>query len=209
MKNAYRIGYMRYRTDEEFEKLKDFVVRHSEVIDELALFCEFSHHGYFPPEWWVELGQVLTGRISALKALGIPSVGLNVLCTIGHLNEAWDVLPKPPLGTMIGADGQSTPSCLCPNAPGFAEYITGKYKALAVSNPDFIWLDDDIRMDHHGVAYPCYCPHCLKKFNEASEGVYTRETLTAALNSPEGNGVRKAWTAFLDDTLTALCAMIG
>lgn len=209
MINAYRIGYMRYRSDGEFKKLTDFVTRHLDLIDELALFCEFSHHGYLNPEWWVELGQVLTRRVAVLKNLGVPSVGLNVLCTIGHLDEAWDVLPKPPLGTMIGHDGRGTTSNLCPNAPGYAGYITGKYRALAVSNPDFIWLDDDIRMDNHGVPYACYCPHCLEKFNKVVGGAYTRETLTAALNEPGNTEVRRAWAAFRNDTLTALCGLVG
>ena len=209
MKNAYRIGYWRYRTDDEFTKLKAFIARHMEVIDELALFCEFSHHGFFPQPWWIELGGVLKKRISDLKEMGVPGVGLNVLCTLGHMDEAWDVLPKSEIGTMVGPDGYVTTSNLCQNSPGYERYIINKYKALAVSNPDFIWLDDDIRMDNHGVQHACYCPNCINKYNSDNGSSYTRESLIADLNSPECNGVRQSWTGHLSDTLTRVCKIVS
>lgn len=159
----------------------------------MALFTEYSHHGYYPLAQIQDLCKVLEKRMTALRSIGIKSVGLNVLDTIGHIDEAWDVLEKPPFGTMMGHDGSVSRSCMCPNGEAYRKYIWEKYQLMAKTNPDFIWVDDDIRMHHHSVAYACFCPQCIDKFNRTNGTAYTREELVKAINSPDGGEWRKAW----------------
>lgn len=209
MKKAYRIGYWRYYEDAEFEALLRFLKRYKDCVDELALFTEYSHHGYYPLSYFQDLCQVLKRRIPALRELGIPSVGLNVLDTLGHIDEAWDVWGEPPLERMMGHDGRVSRSCLCPNGAGYQQYIQEKYKLLAETGPDFIWVDDDIRMHHHTVDYACFCPRCIERFNQRNHTTYDREKLVQMLNSLEGERERRAWLDWNCHTITELMKWIG
>jgi hypothetical protein len=132
--------------------------------------------------------------VRALKQAGIPSVGINVLATIGHANEAWDYNAPLPFQPMVGHDGLVSRGCACPNTKEFRNYVRAKYELVAKAKPDFIWVDDDIRMHQHGVAYGCFCTTCLEIFNRISGGqLHTRESLVAALNDPARRELRLAW----------------
>ncbi len=43
MKKALRVGYNQYYTDAEFEKHLAYVTENLDVLDEIAMFTEFSH----------------------------------------------------------------------------------------------------------------------------------------------------------------------
>lgn len=204
MKKAFRIGYFRYKTDEAFAEHIAFIQKNVRNIDEVALFMEYSHHGYWPLEEQREHARLVRSRLEAYRRAGVKSVGLNVLDTIGHLEEAWDVLPVPPMQTMVGATGQVSRSCLCVNTPEYRAYTAERYRLLAESGPDFIWVDDDVRAHSHGVAGPCYCPTCIRKFNQTTGRSETFESLTAA-PSPELSAL---WETFWDDCITEVCALI-
>jgi len=202
MKLSFRIGYHRYATDQAFAAHLAFVKANLDCIDEVALFVEFSHHGYWPLEMIRDSSTLLRQRLADYRALGIRSAGLNVLCTIGHLEESWDVLAQPPVPCMVGKDGRQSHSCLCPATTAFREYICEKYRLLATSQPDFIWVDDDFRITHHGLAGPCFCPECLKQFNQQNHRTFTRESLLAALDQEPDTAA--AWQTFQRSLYTAL-----
>ena len=168
MKNAFRLGYNRYFDDKQFEENLAFVKENIDVIDELTLFVEYSHHGYWELSQQKEVARVLKDRMEKYRAAGVKSVGINVLATIGHLDESYDVLPKPPFQTMVGDDGQVSKSCLCINNAEYLAYIEERYKILAESAPDFIWIDDDFRIVWHGVTNPCFCSKCLADFSASA-----------------------------------------
>lgn len=109
MKKAYRFGYNLYFTDKAFAENLEFVKKNVGIIDEITLFAEYSHHGYWPLEWQKESAKVLKERMEKYRAAGVKSVGVNVLSTIGHLDESIDVLAKPPMQTMVGDDGSVVP----------------------------------------------------------------------------------------------------
>ena len=202
MKLSYRIGYHRYATDQAFAEHLAFIKANLDCIDEVALFVEFAHHGYWPLEMIRDSSALLRRRLADYRALGIRSAGLNILCTIGHLEEAWDVLPKPTVPCMIGKDGRQSHSCLCPASAAFREYICEKYRILAACQPDFIWVDDDFRINHHGVAGPCFCQECLRQFNQRNHSTFTRESLLAALDQSQDTAA--AWQTFQGNLYTTL-----
>ncbi|NLE13601.1 MAG: hypothetical protein GX628_08005 [Clostridiales bacterium] len=207
MKKAHRIGYHRYFTDKEFEKHIKFISRNIDVIDEVALFVEYSHFGYWELSGQRELAVILKKRLDAYRETGVRSVGLNVLDTVGHLEEAWDVFPKPPMQTMVSINGEVSTSCLCPNTKEFRDYTEERYAILAAANPDFIWVDDDLRIGNHGVAGPCYCSTCIAEFNAKTERGETFESLTRAVKAGDGE-ISGAWHKFCYDSYGEVAALI-
>lgn len=196
MKSAFRIGYYRYAEDESFKEHIKFIEKNKQLVDEIALFVEYSHCGYWELNGQRELSKLLKKRMAEYRRIGIKSVGLNVLDTIGHLDEAWDILDSPPMQTVIGIEGRQSVSCLCPNTSEYREYISQRYKILSLSEPDFIWIDDDFRIYNHSVHKPCFCPTCINKFNRLYNKNETFETLTAEISSNPFGALASEWEKF-------------
>ncbi len=205
---SWRIGMLLYESDMAFKHLCAFLARHRPVVDEIAFFESITHHLYLPLDEIRKRARILERRIRALKKAGIPSVGINVLATLGHLDEARDFVRKLPFQPMIGHDGAASTGCACPNTPGLREYIRKKYTAYARAKPDFIWVDDDLRMQHHGVPWPCFCPTCLKLFSQTAGRKRGREELVKELNSPGGAQLREAWVEHNARSLESILAHI-
>ncbi|MCD6520005.1 MAG: hypothetical protein J7M05_08800 [Anaerolineae bacterium] len=207
---SWRIAFGRLESDAAFEQLLALVRAHRGVIDELALFDDLVHAVYIPLEEVARRAELLARRIRALKELGVPSVGINVLATIGHADEGLDIVPEMPFPPMVGHDGAISKGCACPNSAEFREYIRQKYTLMAQAEPDFIWVDDDIRMHHHGaVDYGCFCPICLELFAQQVGRHYSREALVAALNDPAQARLRRAWIERNIRTIESLLQEIG
>lgn len=206
MKRSFRIYYGVTDTKENTDKTVNILTRYIDCIDEIAIFESFSHHGFWGIEKTKERAAQLKYAISEFKKIGISSVGINVLCTIGHKDEGWDFLDKPNIGTVMGRNGEYSKSCLCINSPGYDEYITERYKIFSLINPDFIWVDDDFRYDNHQFPDVCYCPHCIFKYNEINGTSYTRTELVSLIESDKTED--KKWTDFRIKTLSELAAKI-
>lgn len=205
---SWRIALAISKPDEAFESVKAFLLEHRGVVDEVAFFETFSHHLYMPLEDFEENAAVFSGRIAVIKRDGIPSVGINVLTTIGHINEGWDVFSPLPFQTMVGHDGAVSKSCACPNTPQMRDYIAQKYALFAETRPDFIWVDDDIRLFNHGIDYGCFCPACLDIFSKTTGKRFDRESLVKQFNRPSGEAVRRAWVEQNERSLESLMAHI-
>ncbi len=203
---SWRIGVGSYAADPEFDILLQFVREYPDIVDELALFETVTHHLYLPTPVLRERAGLLARRMDALRDAGVLSVGINVLTTIGHINEGWDYMPALPFAPMVGHDGSVSKGCACPNTPEFREYVGAKYALMAGAGPDFIWVDDDIRMHNHGVAYGCFCSTCLRLFAESAGEEHTRASLVEALNRPDGGRLRAAWVEQNVRTLETLLA---
>lgn len=207
LKLAWRIGVPLYEKDAAFRALVKFLGRHRKIVDEVAYFETITHHLYFPLEVMQERANLLHDRVAAMKAAGVPSVGINILTTLGQLNEAWDFVPSLPFQPTVGHNGAISKGCACPNTRELREYVRGKYTLFAKAAPDFIWIDDDFRMSNHGagVAYGCFCPTCLKLFSDFAGRLFpTREELIAALNAPGGGKLRQDWIEHNIRTLESL-----
>ncbi len=196
LKLSWRIGVPLYEKDQTFRKLVKFLSSHMEIVDEVAFFETLTHHLYFPLDEIRKRADLLRYRVAAMKSAGVQNVGINVLTSLGHLNEAWDFVPALPFQPTIGHNGAVSKGCACPNTPELREYVRKKYTLFAKAAPDFIWIDDDFRMGNHGagVAHGCFCPTCLKLFSKSSGRAFsTREKLIAALNNPKEKKLRQAW----------------
>jgi hypothetical protein len=206
---SWRIGLPHWETDEPFERMLSVLRKHRSVVDEVALFETITHHLYIPLDTYAHRMELAARRLKAFRQAGIPSAGINVLCTIGHMNEGWSYMPPLPFQAMVGHDGAVSTGCACPNTREMRNYIRKKYALVAGARPDFIWVDDDIRMHHHGVAWGCFCPTCLKIFSKKAGRPYTREELVKAFDDPTLGQLRELWVKQNIETLESLLADVA
>ena len=190
---SWRIGLPRWETDEAFACLLERMKAQQPIVDEVALFETITHHLYIPLEDYARRMDLAAQRLDAFRGAGIRSAGINVLCTIGHVNEAWSTMPPLPFQAMVGHDGSVSTGCACPNTPDMRAYVRAKYELVAAARPDFIWVDDDIRMHHHGVTWGCFCPTCLDLFAARAARQYAREELVRAFDDPAQGRLRSLW----------------
>ena len=206
---SQRLYQDRYWDETDFEKLLTFFSRYQDCVDEVALMSETTMNAFYPMEAFEQTLPVLRDRMERLRACGIRSVGVNVLCTIGHHGEATRFPDDGRFQPLINYDGTPAKGCYCPNDPAFMAHIRRKYQLVAQAGPDFIWLDDDLRLQMHDAAlFPCFCPNCMRIFQEKNGVFLSREELVRQLNSPSGATLRERWVEQNEDTLDFLCANI-
>jgi len=209
MKLAWRIGDGQWETDAQFERLLELLRSYRGAVDEVSLFVgeTATSHAYTPLEKLAGHLERAGLRMRQLKADGFDVVGFNMWPTPGsEYGGDASCLPALPFQPMVGYDGTVAASTACMKTAEFRTYIRKKYALLAAQHPDFIWVDDDVRMAHLGVPYPCFCPTCLAAFGD---GQWTRESLTDAFNAPDGAGLRRAWIEFNATTLVEVCGEIA
>ena len=207
---SFRIGTSQWMPENRYRDLLALFERHKGVTDEITFFTSFTHPN-IPLEEMRRRCELLSRRIAQAKALGYRS-GINVLSTMGHHEEN---LPNSLSGnytpvTDIG--GGVCRGSFCPNDPNLQQYVRQIYQAAAAANPDYIWVDDDVRlMGHMPLGLTCFCDHCLAVFGKESGTNYTRASLRAALTTgtPQAcAALRKAWLAHNRATIARLLGLI-
>jgi hypothetical protein len=92
------------------------------------------------------------------------------------------------------------------------QYVHQIYTSLAKTNPDFIWIDDDIRLlGHKPVTFTCFCDLCLRNFSTEVGISYTRMALVAAFDSGSNDekiAVRRLWLAHNRDTIDHILRVV-
>lgn len=194
---SLRVGVGQWLNPKRREELLALVKEYRETLDEVAFFTGFTH----PPLPLAEIqcrAAVLAGLLPQFRALGI-SAGINHLATIGHLDENLENSLREPWQHLVDFDGSQSASCYCAADPRMQEYIRSCYVALAKAKPDFLWVDDDLRMESHGpIRYACFCHLCMATFSKETGKPWTRELLVAALRSgprPDRLALRRQWLA--------------
>lgn len=192
---SLRVSRPIWEIPERFEELVGMLKRHPKAFDEIALFTSFTH----PPLTQDVLLQVAANAakvIPVFKDMGY-SCGINMLSTVGHHEENLEYSLDEPWQRMMDIDGNVSRGVYCPLDPGLRGYIYKSYRALTEAKPDFIWIDDDVRLEGHmPVVQCCFCDRCIEQFSEITKTKWTRESLKAALNSADPEyamQVRKAW----------------
>jgi len=121
-----------------------------------------------------------------LKSLGV-TAGINTTATIGHLDEnlanslnnrgsSWSILNGLGLRVLL----------LCPPIRGCWTTSAACYVALAKARPDFLWVDDDARMESHGpVRSPASADAAWRRVSGETGKRWSGQSLVAALQSGE------------------------
>jgi hypothetical protein len=195
------------RLDEVLTLVKDF----SQTVTEVACFTGFTHPP-LPLATIARRAETLAAILPRFRALGV-AAGINHLSTLGHLDENLANSLREPWQHLVDISGTESRSCYCPSDPAMQDYIGQSYAALAAAKPAFIWVDDDVRLEHHppGVTFACFCPRCLARFAEETGTAWTREVLAAAFDGgarEERLALRRRWLAHNRGVIGDLLALI-
>lgn len=199
MKISWRIAGDEVRHNEIAKSLADMIIEHPESFDEIALFTDLNEHCYESLDAIKKVADKIKSEISAIKALGVKSVGINILNTVGQNDDGWDFVELSPYQTMVGHDGTKTFGSNCMRAEGFRDYMCKKYELYADTGADFLWVDDDMRISWHGALLPCFCEVCVSKFSELVGRKFDRESLVKALDAD--GSLRLAWLRYNADEM--------
>jgi hypothetical protein len=153
---------------------------------------------------------ILKNRVEQARKLGYKT-GINILTTIGHHEENLENSLKGNYSQMTNIDGEICRGSFCPNDENMRDYIRNIYQLTARANPDYIWIDDDVRFGHMPIGNGCFCDNCLHIFEKETGTKYTRERLKKALNegpAEEKLKIRQAWLQHNRNTISHLFELI-
>lgn len=206
---SFRIGVPVWISESRSTELFDLFDRYKGVTDEITFFTSETHPP-IPLDEFKRRAGILKGRMKEARKRGYRT-GINILSSIGHHNENLDNSLKGSYTNMTNIDGAVCNGSFCPNDDNMRGYIREIYQSASLANPDYIWIDDDIRFGHMPVGNGCFCDNCLAIFEKEAGVRYTRETLKKALNEGPAElklQVRKAWLQHNRNTIAHLFRMI-
>jgi len=179
---AFRIAPAHWLTDDRFQELLDFFARHPGAVDELAFFTSHTHPP-LPLEEMARRAERLQKVLPRVRQQGMQA-GVNVLATMGHHEENLESSLQAPWQHVMDPQGNICRGTFCPAQPELIDYARKLYTMIAHVGPDFIWIDDDVRLaGHKPVTLGCFCDLCVQQFSERAGARFTRETLVAALDA--------------------------
>lgn len=196
--------------EKQYDETLELLEKYDGVAEEIAFFTEVSGSGT-SLNVFRENMDVLKHRMQKARAKGFKA-GMNMFVTLGHREENLENSLTGNFQHMTGIDGRTSKGCYCPNDENYQAYLSEKYAIASEANPDFIWIDDDVRMSNHEpLKYACFCDKCLQIFETETGVKHTRESLHKAFNFgtvSEKQAVRGAWLQHNRNTLGHLCALI-
>ncbi|MBE7500929.1 MAG: hypothetical protein HS113_11590 [Verrucomicrobiales bacterium] len=194
---SLRIGIGLWSHPQRLGELLDWCRDYRAVLDEVALFTSATHAPLPLPEL-ERRAQALGEVLPRFRALGLQA-GINHLATLGHADEDVERALREPWQRFTGHDGLTAQACYCASDPRVMAYVGRCYERLAAAGPDFLWVDDDLRLESRGpVRFGCFCERCLQSFSEPTGRSWTRADLVAALDAApleERLRWRKRWLA--------------
>ena len=205
--HSIRVMYENWIDPKRFEDLLTLFKKYPCNIQSLALFTS-STHAPITLEEMKRRADIMKVRLERARECGFAG-GINILATIGHHEE--DLLRG--LGDkytyMTGKTGAVCRGSYCMNDESFIEnHVKPTYYILLSANPEFIWIDDDIRFDHMPIGSGCFCDNCVNIFNRKNNKNYTREELVKKLDSGCLE-TRRAWILQNSNTIKNLFKTIA
>ena len=192
---SFRVGTNLWIDDHEFNPFVQKMAELPGLTNTFALFTSMTH-GPIHLSTIEHRMEIAAGRMKQLRDLGYQA-GINVLATIGHHEEALGSTIGPEYGYTTDIYGNISRGSFCPHSPELHEYIRAQYRLVLAANPDFIWVDDDVRlMGHIPIRAVCFCDTCLDVFSKSGGTRYSRQDLAKAFDSGaigEKLKIRKLW----------------
>ena len=194
---SLRVSVHLWMSDERRAELLGLLRQHRDTIEEVCFFTSFTH-SVLPYATLKQRAELLKVIIPQFRRIGLRT-GINHLCTFGHLDENLENSLNEPWQKMTDINGVTARGSYCPLDPRFQAFTRQCYQALAEAEPDFIWIDDDVRMGHHPpVGSSCFCDLCLARFSEETGQTWTRERAARVIYGKEpefSREVRAQWAA--------------
>ena len=182
--DSIRLGTSFITDGKSLESLFSMLGKQPRIVDEIAFFTSY-YHVPLSLEALKAVAKNLGEAFPKGRALGY-RVGLNHLATTGHHNENLAVCVDSSLQRQVGLDGKICEGALCMASPDVLRYVRQSYEILASSRPDFMWIDDDVRLGGHMPTKGCcLCDGCIADFSKVAGEVFTHASLVAALDDPD------------------------
>ncbi len=206
---SFRIGVSQWSSEKRCRELFDLFDKYKGATDEITFFHSVTH-APLPLDVVKNRTAILKQRMEEARKRGYKT-GVNILTTIGHHNENLDNSLKGDYTYMTDINGDVSHGSFCPNDENMRKYIRSIYQFTAQANPDYIWIDDDVRFGHMPIGLGCFCNNCLQIFEKESGVRYTRESLRQAINEgaiDKKLKVREAWLQHNRNTISRLFRLI-
>lgn len=204
--HTIRVAYENWIDSERFDALLELLKKYPCNIQSIALFTAATHAPLTPYEMDRRL-EIIKKRLEQVRKCGFLG-GINILATIGHHEEDLENSLGSKFTYMTNAAGDVCKGSYCMNDSSFLEeYVAPVYGMLVAANPDFIWVDDDIRTGHIPIGVGCFCKNCIDRFNRENNTEYTRDELVKKLD--DCIETRKAWLRHNIDTIKNLFKFIS
>ncbi len=206
---SFRIGVPLWHSETRFNELMGLFENNKGVTDEITFFTSGTH-APIPLDEFEARAKILKDRVEKARGLGYKA-GINILTSIGHHEEDLGNSLKGSYAPMTNIDGETCCGSFCPNDENVKKYVEKIYQLTVGANPDYIWIDDDVRLGHMPIGYGCFCDHCLEIFEKETGKKYTRETLKKAFDEGdtiEKLAIRKAWLQHNRNTFARLFELI-
>lgn len=206
--NSIRVSVPNWRDETAFAELLDLLCEYRDCVQQVAFFSS-AFHPPLPLETARAHTEILRDRIRRTKEKGF-SCGVNVLSTIGHHPERMGEVLQGDWQRMTNIDGKTNEAVFCPADKRYLEeYVKPLYRIFCSAEPDFVWVDDDLRYGHIPIGNGCFCSGCIRKFNADNGYDFTSETLKAALIAAGNTALRKRWLRHQSEKLADLLGEIG
>ena len=204
---SWRLREAQWFIDDSFEQIEKLAGRYPEAWQEAMLFYPDGTLLTVPS--LDESMSVMQRRMARLRELGVQAVGIDLCGSFGISSDAFakrlaeEQPDLPPPGELLTREGkqvkelQTGGAALCPSHSSFAEYQRLRFRILAETRPDFIYIEDDFTMGNHG--HRCFCPECLRRFQGGRWK--SRETLVEALDTGDDPDLRREWLDFVEQRL--------
>lgn len=207
---AFRISLEQWFPEDRFQGLLAFFRKYPGTADELSFFTSSTH----PPLPLPEIqrrAERLAAILPRVRQEGM-AAGINHLATMGHHEENLPGSLDEPWPRVMDPHGQVSRGSYCPAGEEFRAYTAQVYTALAQAAPDFLWIDDDVRLaGHMPIGLTCFCPGCLARFSATAGRAFTRESLLAAFGAgplEERLALRRRWLEHNRATIDQLFQLI-
>lgn len=207
---SFRISTGISLSEKRFDELISLFNKYKGVTDEVTLFTSETHPP-LPLDVFQKRMEIFKERMQTARKSGYRT-GINILSTIGHHNENLENSLHGDYTNMTDIDGKVCKGSYCPNDERIHGYVRELYKSMVQADPDYIWIDDDVRLAGHSFVYlSCFCDNCLNIFEKESGKNYTRESFKKAVNEGSDEAklqLRKEWLQHNRNTIANLFQLI-
>lgn len=205
--HSIRIGGDMWSDINKLDTVLSLLKKYPSRIEQVTLFTAFTHQPLTLAEA-AERAEVMKERMEYIRAHGF-GAGINILATVGHHSEDASNSLDGGYTLITNIHGQTERGCFCFNSESYVNnHLVPMYTVFAKSNPDYIWIDDDVRFGHGRTGNGCFCDSCIASFNAQNGTAYTREELRERFDSGDIE-LRRRYLAFNTSVLSHLLEVLG
>lgn len=190
----------------DVEELLEALSANKAACDEVW-FC--TAWGFPPLSVHAEHALAIAKVMPRFRELGI-ATGIQLANTLGHGHSPLFPQEAADWPLMVDEFGKTERPGPCPRSEEIHRYIAEVSRLYGVSQPSSFWIDDDLRMNYHGIVKnACFCEVCLGEFSREQERPFTRELLYAELHHSDRGALRLAWTNFNARSLASITRTVA